>query len=143
MAKQITNKEPSIVMLGAAEMNPNRPIGIKRKEQCPGVRKLLNSIKKLGHSLVMFIDEYFTSQTCANCFGRFDRNTRCNRFKVCKKCKPINDEHACLPTKIVTQLSKRKLNYKRDLVLYAIDVFGDQIDFPDGDQKILKINHKL
>lgn len=114
-AKRITNNEPSVVMMGNAELSPNRPIGIKKNKRCPGVRKLVTSIYKLGHSSVLYVDEYFTSQTCANCFSRFDRNTRRNRFKICKKCKPTTDdiENACLPNKIVTQLSKKVLKKAR------------------------------
>lgn len=115
LAVGITQNQPSLIMLGAAELNPSRPIGIKRNKRCPGVRKLVTSIKKLGHSAVIFVDEYFTSQTCANCFSRFDRNTRQHRFKVCKKCKPTNQvlESEWLPMKIVTQLGKRALKAKR------------------------------
>lgn len=120
IAKQVTQNSPSLVMLGAAELNPNRPIGIKGRKRCPGTRKLVSSIKKLGHSAVIFVDEYFSSQTCANCFRRFDRNTRNHRFKVCKKCKPTNADivNASLPDKIVTQRGKRELEKARD----AIDV---------------------
>lgn len=127
-AKKITQNEPSLVNLGNAELNPNRPIGIKGRKRCPGTRKLVQSIKKLGHSAVIFVDEYFTSQTCANCFGRFDRNTRRHRFKVCKKCKPTNDDiaNACLPNKIVTELGKRTLKRKRDFAKDHIQI-GDRV----------------
>lgn len=115
-AKEVTQNEPSLVMLGGAELHPNRPIGIKRRKRCPGLRKLVASIKKLGHSFVIFVDEYFTSQTCANCFGRFDRNTRQHRIKICKKCKPTNNDivNACLPNNIITQLGKRALKRARE-----------------------------
>lgn len=138
-AKKITQNQPSLIMLGAAELNPNRPIGIKGRKRCPGVRKLVNSIKKLGHSAVIFVDEYFTSQTCANCFGRFDRNTRKNRFKVCKKCKPANAgivntwlPTAWLPSKIFTQLGARALKKARQVlkIYYGNDI--DQVICQQG-----------
>lgn len=113
-AKRVTENQPSLVFLGAAELHPSRPIGIKGQKRCPGVRKLVNSIKKLGNCAVVFVDEYFTSQTCANCFSRFARNTRRDRIKVCRNCTPIV-ELACLPTKIVTQHSKRTLKFYRNL----------------------------
>lgn len=129
IAKRITQNQPSLVMLGAAELNPNRPIGIKGRKRCPGVRKLVTSIKKLGHSAIIFVDEYFTSQTCANCFGRFARNTRKNRFKVCRKCKPTIDdiENACLPTKVVTQLGSRALKFARNFLINDLPNLGVQI----------------
>lgn len=114
-AKRITQNQPSLIMLGAADLHPSRPMGIKRNKRCPGVRKLVTSLKKLSHCAVIFVDEYFTSQTCANCFGRFDRSTKAHRFKVCKKCKPTADdvENARLPNKIVTQLGKKALKSAR------------------------------
>lgn len=113
VAAMITNNMPTMIYLGAAEMSSNRPIGIKRRKRCPGTRKFLVSVKKLGHSRVKFVDEYFTSQTCGNCFGRFDRNTRNKRFKYCRNCQ-ANPE-AGLPPKIVTPLNKRVRNQiKRD-----------------------------
>ena len=110
-AKRITNNLPSLIMLGGAELHPSRPIGIKNNKRCPGSRKLVTSIKKLGHSAVIFVDEYFTSQTCANCFRRFHRSTRRDRFKVCRNCRPRNIEigilRQWLPNVIVTKFGKR------------------------------------
>lgn len=139
IAKQVTQNSPSLVMLGAAELNPNRPIGIKGRKRCPGVRKLVSSIKKFGHSAVIFVDEYFSSQTCSNCFRRFDRNTRKDRFKVCKKCKPTNDDivNACLPNKIVTQLGKRELKRARDLERDAGNM-GDRV-LQRGERLVSKV----
>ena len=116
-AKKLTNNKPSLIFLGAAELHSSRPIGTKNGKRCPGVRKLLISIKKLGHSVVIFVDEYFTSQTCARCFGRFPRNTRSHRFKVCRNCQPHPD--ARLPSKVVTEKSKRLLQSERKLLKRA------------------------
>lgn len=141
LARKITQNRPSLVMLGNAELHPNRPIGIKKNKRCPGVRKFVISIKKLGHSMVMFVDEYFTSQTCANCFGRFDRNTRRNRFKVCKKCKPTNEdiENACLPTKIITQLGKRALKIKREFWRNLYPNHGIQLQYPQQGRLVSRV----
>lgn len=114
IAVKITNNRPTMIYLGAAELAPNRPIGIKGRKRCPGTRKLIVSVKKLGHSLIKFVDEYFTSQTCANCFGRFPRNTRANRYKMCPNCQP--NAEANLPHKIVTRKRRRELKADRDLI---------------------------
>jgi len=129
IALQVTKNQPTIVHIGAAELAPNRPIGIKKRKRCPGTRRLVNSIKKLGHSRVNFVDEYYTSQTCANCFGRFDRKTKPDRFKVCREC--VANPEAGLPPMIITQLSKRKLQEKRE-----IERIGLEQDPPTGDEPI-------
>lgn len=82
IAASLTNKLKSIIYIGSAEFSPNSPIGIRKNVRCPGTRKLVKAFKKLGNVYIRFVDEYFTSQTCARCFGRFDRNTRAHRFKV-------------------------------------------------------------
>lgn len=53
-SQTMSKSQTSLIMVGAAELHPSRPIGIKRRKRCPGVRKLVNSIKKLGHSVVIF-----------------------------------------------------------------------------------------
>lgn len=111
-AASLTKKMPSIVYLGAAQVSPNSPIGIKKRWRCPGNRKLLRSFKKLGNVIVRFVDEYFTSQTCARCFGRFDPRTKPNRFKVCQQCHM--DENALLPRQIISTASKRQLKKWRE-----------------------------
>lgn len=82
IAAKLTNKKKSIIYIGSAEISPNSIIKIRKYVRCPGVRKLVKAFKKLGNVYVRFVDEYFTSQTCAKCFSRFDRNTRSHRFKV-------------------------------------------------------------
>ncbi|XP_055317515.1 uncharacterized protein LOC129576423 [Sitodiplosis mosellana] len=113
IAASLTNKKPSMIYLGAAQMAPNSPIGIKRRLRCPGTRKLLASFKKLNNCTVRFVDEYFTSQTCAKCFGRFDPRTKRNRFKVCRQCWLNGYDGQILPNKIVTTLSNRELKKER------------------------------
>lgn len=145
-AKEITGNEPSLVMLGGAELNPNRPIGIKGKKRCPGSRKLVTSIKKLSHSAVIFVDEYFTSQTCANCFSRFNRNTKRHRFKVCMNCRPtletiVDDNglvHFGLPTKIITQFGKRALKEARKTWRNA-RALGIQLIQPNEKRMVSKV----
>lgn len=110
-AVQLTRKQTSMVYLGAAQMSPNSPIGIKRRLRCPGTRKLLASFKKLGNCVVRFVDEYYTSQTCAKCFGRFDRRTKANRFKICQQCVP--NDAALLPGMIISKMSSRQLQKLR------------------------------
>lgn len=113
VAHMITNNMPCMIYLGAAEMSPNRPIGIKNRKRCPGTRKFLVSIKKLGHSRVKFVDEYFTSQTCGNCFSRFARNTRRMRYKYCRGCPAIPE--AGLPQFITTPMNKKtRYEIKKD-----------------------------
>ncbi|XP_031635256.1 uncharacterized protein LOC116348406 [Contarinia nasturtii] len=73
IAASLTKKKSALVFIGAAQIAPNSPIGIKKRLRCPGLRRLLNSFKKLGNCIVRLVDEYNTSQTCAKCFRPFDR----------------------------------------------------------------------
>lgn len=111
IAAFLTRKMPSLIFFGAAESAPNSPIGIKKQLRCPGVRKLLNSFKKLNNCIVRMVDEYNTSQTCAKCFRRFDRRTKRDRYKVCQQCIPniadIIDMRHHLSKKIITKMSNR------------------------------------
>ena len=88
VAGMMTNHKPCIVHFGNVDMAPNRPIRIKKHMRCPGQRKLLRSLKKCPFCFINLTDEYYTSQTCARCFKRFDRRTRNHRFKVCTDCEP-------------------------------------------------------
>lgn len=64
--------------------------------------------------MVLFIDEYMTSQTCAKCFSRFDPRTKRQRFKVCKECVPRDYAGIALhPPKIISQKSKQQMYFKR------------------------------
>lgn len=139
IAKKITNNEPSIIYIGAAQMAPNSPIGIKKYKRCPSVRKLGVSVKKLGHSKIKYTPEHNSSLTCANCFRRFPIETRNHRFKVCRQCRgvpkgnpnvPDSDKNANLPPKIVTQLSKRALQVMRDDVLTDAVLFNQPVNRP-------------
>lgn len=111
IAKMITNGKPTLMHFGAAEMSPSSPIGIKKGLRCPGNRKMIRSYRKCRGCMVNMVDEYYTSQTCAKCFGRFDRRTKRHRFKVCLDCRPHPD--AMLPSMIVCKVSKRKMREER------------------------------
>lgn len=113
LAMMITKNKPSLVLIGAAEMPANSPIGIKKNKRCPGTRHLMNSIKKLHHSDVVLVNEDYTSQTCANCFKKFPRHTKSNRFKVCQGCTRDADAHTALPSLIVTKKSRRRQQIDR------------------------------
>lgn len=110
-AASLTNKLPSLIFIGAAEIAANSIIRIRKYVRCPGVRKLVRSFKKLGNCYIRYVDEFMTSQTCAKCFGRFDRRTRSHRFKVCQNCKPNGD--ALLPDVIISKKSNRQLQLER------------------------------
>lgn len=111
VAGMVTNYRSCLVHLGNVEMAPNRPIKIKNHLRAPGPRKMLVSFKKYLNTYVNSVDEYYTSQTCAKCFGRFDRRTRSHRFKVCQNCEPNPD--AMLPSMIVSRKSKRQVRLDR------------------------------
>lgn len=118
IAKMQTNGQPTLIHLGAAEMSPSSPIGIKKGLRCPGNRKMLRSYKKCRDCFVNMVDEYYSSQTCGKCYSRFDRRTRRHRFKVCVDCKPYPDEMIIpLPSMIVTLNSKRK----RSLINFLLE----------------------
>ena len=116
IAAFLTRKLPSLIFLGAAQMAPNSPIGIKKRLRCPGVRKLLNSFKKLHNCVVVMVDEFKTSQTCAKCFRPFDRRTSKDRYKVCHQCIPneadmTTDKH--LGHAVISKKSNRKYQRER------------------------------
>lgn len=120
IAAFLTRTLSSLILLGAAQMAPNSPIGIKKRLRCPGVRKLLNSLKKLNNCVVRMVDEFNTSQTCAKCFRPFDRRTRKDRFKVCHECIPnaanVTIENH-LSRVIVSKTSKRIYQQERKRVV--------------------------
>lgn len=107
LAGNLVNNGPSLIFIGNVDMAPNSPIRIKKHMRCPGLRKLINAFKKRSNCVVIPVDEYFTSQTCAKCYGRFDRNTRSHCFKVCLDCRPATTE--MLPSLIVSKTGKRDL----------------------------------
>lgn len=113
VAASLTKRMPTIAMIGGANMSPNSPIGIRNRLRCPGTRKLVRSFKKLGNCIVLFVDEYMTSQTCAKCFGRFDPRTKRNRFKVCRNCVPIEQGGVSLPPVIISKAGKRQMQLAR------------------------------
>lgn len=117
IAVELTKNQPSMIYFGGASLAPNRPIGLKKRKRCPGTRKFVVSVKKLGHSRIKFVDEYYTSQTCPNCFKRFPQNTRRHRFKLCKECDPpASMQEGGLPKEIITRISKRAMQFDRKLV---------------------------
>lgn len=109
-AGELVGYQSAIVFFGSSETPANCPIKIKKHVRAPGGRELLNSFKKRRNVVVVPVNEDFTSQTCARCFGRFDKRTRSHRFKVCQYCRP--NRHAMLPPIVVAMKSKR---------LYRID----------------------
>lgn len=83
-------------------------------------RKLVKSFKKLG-CVVRLADDWMTSPTCAKYFGRFDRRTKSNRFKVCQQCHPIINGEALLPNVIVSKLGHRKFQrLKKEEILEQV-----------------------
>lgn len=134
IAFMFTGRNPTIMHLGAAQMSPDSPIGIKKSLRCPGTRKLMRSYKKCPCCYVNMVDEYYTSQTCAKCFGRFDRRTRRNRFKVCLDCRP--HPNAMLPSLIVAKINKKRMRQMR-LISFLIDKEkeDDNENQPVGDAK--------
>lgn len=128
VAGMITNHKPCVVHMGNVDMAPNRPIRIKNHVRCPGQRKMLRSFKKCPHCFVNMTDEYFTSQTCAKCFKRFDVRTRSRRFKVCTNCEP--DPRAMLPSMIVGRKSKQ-MRRMHKLMAFVRD---REIEEGNGDQ---------
>lgn len=106
IAGMLTNHQPTLIHFGGAEMAANSPIGMKKNLRAPGNRKMLRSYRKCRGCYVNIVDEWYTSQTCGKCYGRFDRATRRNRFKICEDCRPQSSD--MLPSMIVTKRRKRK-----------------------------------
>lgn len=111
IAGMLTNHQPTLVHFGGAQTAPNSPIGIKKGLRCPGNRKMLRSYKKCRHCHVNIVDEYYTSQTCAKCFKRFNPRTKRDRYKMCIDCQPHPD--AMLPSIIVAKRGKRLMRKLR------------------------------
>lgn len=109
LAKSITKNRPSAVCLGDASMAANSFIGTKKGQRCPSNKKLENSIKKLGHSFVIRVNEDYTSQTCANCMRKFPKNTKSHRFKACIGCQHPTQKAPL----IVTKKNRRRLHDER------------------------------
>lgn len=124
LARKITKNQPSLIFVGGVEMAPNSPIGIKKNKRCPGTRHLETSIKKLHHSDVVRVNEDCTSQTCADCFRKFPRETKPNRFKVCKPCPRDSFRFGglVLPPMIVTKKSRRR--QKKDRLVKRLVMMG-------------------
>lgn len=120
IAAFLTRKLASLIFIGAAQMAANSPIGIKKRLRCPGVRKLMNSFKKLNNCVVRFVDEFKTSQTCAKCFKPFNPLTKNDRYKVCRQCIPkaevvVPDKH--LGGVIIGKKSNRLYQQERKQVV--------------------------
>lgn len=115
LAGRLVNHMPAIIYMGSGGSTPaNSPIGIKKHVRCPGTRKLIEAFKKRGNCVVRMVDEYLTSQTCAKCFGRFDRRTKPYRYKLCADCQPYPFNFH--PNRIITNVSKRLLQMKRGIM---------------------------
>ena len=82
----------------------------------------MTSLKKLAiFIIVKFVCEYFTSQTCANCFGRFPEKTKRDPFEACYNCQP-NVTQANLPDKVLTQRSKRDMQKSRKTAQHLLNI---------------------
>lgn len=110
---KLVNYDSALIFLGTGETPPNSPIRIKKHIRCPGNRKLVTAAKKRRNVIILPQDEYFTSQTCGMCFGRFDPRTKSHKFKVCQDCRPT--DHRFLPEMIITQLGKRDLQRRNEI----------------------------
>lgn len=132
LAGKMVNYQPALIFIGNGETPMNSPIRIKKHVRCPSIRKLIKAFKKRGNCIVLMVDEYFTSQTCGRCFGRFDPRTKRDKFKVCQDCRPRED--AMLPSKIVTQLGKRTWqNFRkmeRELMLEQMEAANSNLPDP-------------
>lgn len=46
----------------------------------------LNSFEKSDNCIVILVNDFNASQTCAKCFNRSPRNPRSHRFQMCREC---------------------------------------------------------
>lgn len=128
IAAKLVNHASAIIFLGASgSTSPNSPIRIKKHIRCPGTRKLIGAFNNRGNCVIRMVDEYMTSQHCARCLKRFDIRTRSHRFKKCLDCLP--NAIVRLPTLIVTNVSKRKMQMKKAIISVWRDMamMGDAI----------------
>lgn len=108
---KMVHYQSAVVFVGAANWSPSSPIKIKKHVRAPGVRKIVQALKKRGNCYVIFVDEFMTSQHCGRCVKRFPMATRNHRFKICNDCKPIESIRPA-PI-IVTTLGNRDLRQER------------------------------
>lgn len=107
MAMKIIPKgKRGVVYMGNANEAPaNSPIKIKKFIRAPTARRLLKCFQKRPDNVtILEVDEYFTSQTCAKCLGRFERRTKSFKFKVCRDCTYSTELHemTLVPTAVAT-----------------------------------------
>lgn len=114
LAGSLVNHKPAIIFIGAGGNSPNSPISIRKHVRCPGTRKLIEAFEKRSNCIVLMVDEFNTSQHCAKCFNKFDRRTKAFRFKQCSNCQP--NHILQLPTRIITNVSKRILQMRRTII---------------------------
>lgn len=110
---KMVDYKSAIIYFGAANIRPDLPFRIKKHVRAPGIRKIIRAAKKRNNCFVIPTPENYTSQTCAECYGRFDRRTRNDRFKICQNCCP--NPTAMLPSIIVAQMNRRDLPDYRKL----------------------------
>lgn len=108
---KMVNYQAAVVYVGAAQWSPSSPIKIKKHVRAPGVRKIVQALKKRRNCYMIFIDEYMTSQHCGRCVKRYPLATKSHRFKKCVNCKPIASIRPA--PKIVTTLGNRVLRRQR------------------------------
>lgn len=115
----------AIVYLGAADMHPNSPIGIKNRLRCPGTRRIARPYKK-RNCPVYYTDEYNTSLHCGRCAKRFSQYLRPRRFKVCVNCIPDPNWNMMLPKMIVNYRANNNLKKMEHLVrlMEAMNLVG-------------------
>lgn len=104
--------------------------------------QLMFQLFTTGNCVILPVDEYFTSQTCAKCFGRFPRHTRSRRFKVCLNCLPMIQ--AMLPSVIIAKRGKRDLQMIRRALLANQVVTNGEESYLDLTIRLLsKVNLHL
>lgn len=114
MAMKIAPKgKRCVVYLGAADVAADSPIKIKKHVRAPGGRRLLKSLQKRDNVTILKVDEYYTSQTCAKCFGRFDVATKSHHFKVCRNCR--YSDRMLVPTTITTVSRRSKVRITHEI----------------------------
>lgn len=107
----------NLIILGGTEFHASSPI--KKYRRCPGIRKLITTIKKRTNCDAISVDEYNTSQVCARCFGFFKSSEfekqrhkkwewKGHRMRNCSDCKP-NETYMPLPRFIETKASPKEI----------------------------------
>lgn len=90
IAAKLVGYKLALIFIGAGGNDANSPINIKKHVKCLGTQKLVNTFKRrVMNCVIRLVDEWITSQHCAECFAwllQWTRQTTSLAWTDCDKC---------------------------------------------------------